>query len=70
MCYTKHDSARVVTEGQAAAGGKRVFVVQLMLGDLTRSTNFTAVEGPSGRWYVESLDLEPLSAFCAKGGGD
>jgi hypothetical protein len=24
------------------------------------------VTGPSGRWYVESFDPEPLKDFCAR----
>jgi hypothetical protein len=45
-------------------GGSRVMVVNLTYKDISRSTNFTVVRGPSNRWYVQKYDPEPLQAIC------
>jgi hypothetical protein len=64
-CYLAHDSARVVDELPAVGGGaRRVLTVALRQRELARESRFTAVPGPSGRWYVEAFDVERLSAFC------
>jgi hypothetical protein len=39
-------------------------VVNLTYKDLSRSTNFVVVRGPSNRWYVEKFDLDPLQQIC------
>jgi hypothetical protein len=59
LCFMRHDSYRVLAEAPAVEG-KRVFATELSRGGLTRSTNFVVVQGPAGRWFVESVDLEPL----------
>ena len=43
----------------------RVLMVALSKGQLTRQTTFTAVQGPSDRWYILDLQLEPLKDLCA-----
>ena len=63
QCMLTHDRFRILTEAPAT-GGKRVFRVELQRGSLTRATNFTSVQGPSDRWYVESADLEPVKDLC------
>lgn len=63
MCYLTHDSYQVLSEGPAV-GGKRSFAVQLRRGDLSRATTIVAVPGPSNRWYVEQVALEPLRDLC------
>jgi hypothetical protein len=63
QCMLSHDRFRIVSEG-AGTAGKRVFRVELRRGTLTRATNFTSVQGPSDRWYVESADLEPVKDLC------
>ena len=45
-------------------GGSRAMVVNLTYKDLSRSTNFVVVRGPSNRWYVEKFDLDPLQGIC------
>ena len=62
MCYLRHDKYRVVTEAQESTG--RVLAVELSAGPLTRTTNFHAVAGPSGRWFVQNVDLDPVSDLC------
>ena len=63
MCYLTHDSYRVQSEGPAQEG-KRAYVVELRHGAIARSTTFTTVLGPSSRWYVEDVKLEPLTDLC------
>jgi hypothetical protein len=60
-----HDTYDIISDAPATAG-KRAFAVILRRKDQTRTTNFYAVTGPSGRWYVESFDPEPLKDFCAR----
>lgn len=59
LCYLKHDRFRILGDAPAPHG-KRVVATELTRGGLTRSTNFYVVQGPSRRWYVENVDLEPL----------
>lgn len=63
QCMLAHDRFRILNEGPGQAG-KRVFRVELTRGPITRATNFTATQGPSERWYVESADLEPVKDLC------
>jgi hypothetical protein len=63
MCYLTHDSYRVRSEGPAQQG-KRAYEVELRRGTVARSTTFTTVLGPSSRWYVEDVKLEPLTELC------
>jgi hypothetical protein len=60
-----HDNYDIISEAPATAG-KRAFAVMLRRKDQTRTTNFYAVTGPSGRWYVESFEPEPLKDFCVR----
>ena len=63
MCYLTHDTYRVMSEGPSQQG-RRDFVVELRRGRLARSSTFTTVLGPSNRWYVEDVKLEPLTELC------
>jgi hypothetical protein len=65
MTCLKHDSYHVLGEAPAP-GGERVMAAELKYQDLTRSTNFTATRGPESRWYIRTLELEPLRDLCAK----
>lgn len=56
QCYLTHDSYAVVSD-LAGTDTKRVIRVAITRGPLTRETNFTTVQGPAGRWYVEEVDL-------------
>lgn len=63
QCMLTHDRFRIVSEAPGTEG-KRVFRVELRRGSIMRATNFTSVQGPSDRWYVESADLEPVKDLC------
>ena len=63
MCYLTHDSHQVLND-KPAPNSERVVAVQLKRGPLTRTTNFYAVAGPGGRWYVRTFDMESLADFC------
>jgi hypothetical protein len=63
-CLT-HDTYDIISDAPAT-GGKRAFAVMLRRRDQARTTNFYAVPGPGGRWYVESFDPEPLQDFCTR----
>jgi hypothetical protein len=65
ICYLKHDRYDIVGDAPNP-GGTRAYAVNLSLGTLTRATSFKVVQGPSGRWYVEDVDLKPLQEFCAR----
>jgi hypothetical protein len=67
LCYLAHDSHQILSDAPAP-NNERVVVAQLRHGSLTRTTNFYAVPGPNGRWYVRSFDMEALADLCkAKG---
>jgi len=60
-----HDSYAIISDAPGT-GGRRVFAVALKRRDLTRTTNFYAVPGPSGRWYLESFDPDPIQDLCTR----
>ncbi len=45
-------------------GGKQDFQVQLRDKQAQATTTFTTILGPSGRWFVEIVDMAPLGDFC------
>ena len=59
----RHDTYKVLSLSTPSLG-KRVASVQISKGQVTKTTNFTLVVGPSGRYFVENLELEPLNAIC------
>ena len=63
MGCLKHDSFSVLGEAPAA-GGERVFAVEVKYRDLTRTTNFVVTRGPSERWYVRIFEIDPLAQIC------
>lgn len=69
VCALRHDQAKV-TEGAASVGGKVIFNVDLVQGLLQATTKFTAVRGPSGRWFVSEFDIVTLQnkGFCRSAG--
>ena len=67
LCYLGHDSHQIVSEAQAA-NNERVIAASLRRGPLTRTTNFYAVAGPNGRWYVRQFDMEALTDLCKSKG--
>lgn len=64
QCYVTHDTFNILSEAPGQ-DGSRVLMVSLSKGQLTRQTTFTAVQGPSDRWYILDLQLEPLKDLCA-----
>jgi len=67
-CYLKHDRYDIVGDAPNP-GGARAVVVNLTLGEQTRSANFDVVQGPGRRWYVQNIDLKSLQDFCSRRGG-
>jgi hypothetical protein len=70
VCYLRHDNYRIISEAQGPEG-ERVFATELSRGGLKRATNFYVTQGPTRRWYVRSVDVEPLQDLirrerCAK----
>ncbi len=63
QCMLSHERFRILGE-TGGSEGRRVFRVELQRSSITRATNFTTVEGPSDRWYVESADLDPVKDLC------
>jgi len=64
QCYLTHDKFAIMGDAPGQHGS-RVMQVSLTKGQLTRQTTFTVVRGPSDRWYVSDLELEPLKDLCA-----
>ncbi len=67
ICYLKHDRYDIAGDAPNP-GGTRAIVVNMTLGNLTRSANFNVVQGPSRRWYVQDVDLKSLQDFCSRRG--
>ena len=67
VCYLKHDRYDIVGDAPNP-GGTRSVVVNMTLGTLTRSANFSVVQGPARRWYVQDFDLKALQDFCSRRG--
>ena len=65
MRCLRHETWRVLGESPAA-GGERLMVIETKFRDLTRSTNFYAVQGPEQRWYVRAFDMGPLETICQR----
>jgi hypothetical protein len=63
LCYLAHDSHQILSDAPAP-NNERAVAAQLRRGGLTRSSNFYAVAGPAGRWYVRTFDMEPLTDLC------
>jgi len=59
LCYLRHDNYRIVSDAPGPEG-ERVFATEITRGGMSRSTNFYVAQGPSRRWYVRSVDVEPL----------
>jgi len=65
QCYLNHDSF-VIGSDVATKPDTHQLQVRLTKGHLTRETTFTAVQGPSDRWYVLDAQLEPVRDLCAQ----
>jgi hypothetical protein len=60
----RHDRYDIVTDAPNPGGGRN-FVVNLTYKDVTRSSNFQVVMGPSSRWYVQKFDPTALNDICS-----
>jgi len=65
MKCLRHDSYSILGE-TPAAGGERVFSVELRLGSLPLRSDFTTTQGPASRWYVRTFDFEKLQQICQR----
>ncbi|MDQ3696921.1 MAG: hypothetical protein M3373_02695 [Gemmatimonadota bacterium] len=63
QCFLMHDSFRIVND-LPGTQGKRTLRVELTNASRNRETNFYAVRGPSDRWFVENVEIDPLKDFC------
>ena len=63
QCYLDHDSYRVLGE-TPGEGGRRVVRVELTRGTSKRSPALHTVQGPGGRWFVESIEIAAVRDFC------
>ena len=62
MRCLRHDAYTIMTE-TPAAGGDRVYALQVKRGTLTPVANFTSTLG-NGRWYIVNVDLAALNSIC------
>ncbi len=63
FCLLTHDQSRIGAS-QMAEAGKQQFPVELQSGIRSASTRLTVVRGPSDRWFVENVEVEPLRELC------
>jgi len=62
QCYLGHDAFRILSATQRH--GQDIFQVSLTKGPVTRQTTVSTVQGPSNRYYVTDVALEPLNDLC------
>lgn len=63
QCYFGHDAFKIVSSSQPRLD-EETFQVALTKGSITRTTTFTAMQGPSGRWYVGAAEVAPVQDLC------
>ena len=63
----RHDSYDIVGDAPTT-GGARAMVVNLKLGDLSRSADVIVVRGPGQRWYVQDITnmMARLQDICQR----
>ena len=64
MCYLTHDKFDIGAE-VTPKPTEHDFQVELTRGSVSKETKVTVVQGPSERWYVLDVQLEPLQALCS-----
>ena len=64
MCYLTHDRFEIGAD-MTPRPGEHEYTMEVMRGSLTRETKITTVQGPSERWYVLDVKLEPLQDLCS-----
>ena len=65
MCYLSHDKFDVESEATPKPN-EHDFQLALTRGNVTKETKMTVVQGPSERWYVLDVQLEPLQDLCSQ----
>jgi hypothetical protein len=66
QCMLQHDAYSFLeAQPRLQTGGRHEYPVEVRKGRLKAKTSFTTVPGPSQRWYVEIVDVEPLRDFCS-----
>jgi hypothetical protein len=64
MCYFRHDAFRIV--GETPAASARNLVVELKRGKEQRTTTFTVIPARRGGWFVQKVDIEPVTDWCTR----
>lgn len=64
QCYLTHDKFDIQSDTRSGEGLHKLGVT-LTKGNITRQTSFVTVQGPSERWYVQDVPLEPVRDLCA-----
>lgn len=65
QCKLDHEQwAFAADRARLISGGRQDFQVRLRQKQVEATTSFTTIQGPTGRWYVEIVDLDPLRDFC------
>jgi hypothetical protein len=59
----KHDRYDVVGEAPSESGS-RDMVVSVVYQNSEKTTHLTVVPGPDHRWFVQTVDLQPLHSIC------
>ncbi len=59
----KHDRYDVLGEAPSESG-TRDMVVNVVYQNSQNTTHLTVVPGPDHRWFVQSVDLQPLHSIC------
>jgi hypothetical protein len=65
MCYLSHDKFDVESE-VSPKPTEHDFQLSLTRGTITKETKMIVVQGPSERWYVQDVQLEPLQDLCSQ----
>jgi hypothetical protein len=67
VCFLNHDKASI-GDDHPGENGQRVFPVTLTKNGVSHVADFSTVEGPHARWYVENADILKLKDFCRSPG--
>lgn len=68
QCYFNHDKARFVSDNPGDQG-HRIVQFELTRSNITRTPAFYSIQGPSGRWYVDNMEIAAVRDFCRKTSG-
>ncbi len=66
QCKLDHDTWSFAEDRpRLLSGSQQDFRVRLKQRQAQAVTSFTTIMGPQNRWFVEIVDMEPLSDFCS-----